>query len=101
MKKIKDFIIGQYYYCELKADKTFFITKCNGYFDDSKLIGYFISKMCSKNFQFLYSTPCVLNDDRITRKATQKEKIWLDACIKANKFISYKNVKFIENFEIY
>lgn len=72
-----EFIIGRY---ETKNDSV----RCIGPYisNFSQSLGYYPSKSW-----------CYENSDRKTRPATSKEREWLEACIKANKFIPLEEVK--------
>lgn len=102
---IEEFKVGEYYYSELKdrVPKRFFITKCLGHYDNSRIEGVYISNMDHVDkFTLERSWPCVISDCRTTRIATFEEKYWLNKCIRLDKFIPFEQTQ-IQNqtYEIF
>jgi hypothetical protein len=89
--EVKELIIGKYYKVMLDYDHNkFFIAKLNGSLDKSgNAPAYYISNM---NWDDLYvyndnGNPCFISYSRIAYDASDLEISWLEACVKANKFI--------------
>jgi len=67
----------------------------NGKIDDIRTTAPYISNMNANIFKFnINGNPCFGGKERTTINANLSEKLWLEACIKANKFIPFKEVMF-------
>jgi hypothetical protein len=84
--KIEDLVKSGIYRINYEVNDTYMITTYEGISDSTHIIGTFISNMNKHIWEFSKNdTP--YHKGRLVLKATEEEKTWLNACIKANKFI--------------
>lgn len=82
---IEKLIKGEYYYCERFSNKFIFIAQ-NIHNNEGVCAGLNSTYRESGKF-YILSRPSEQNDNKNLRKATPKEKAWLDSCILAGKFV--------------
>lgn len=84
--ELKDLVEGEVYYVEYWKDKWCIIKASNNEFQNSA--GYYYK---NKNYNYLKTNmwSCKSN----IRIATHKEKVHLNACIKANKYVECPTIK--------
>jgi hypothetical protein len=88
-KKIKDpkeLEIGEYYYITWEDTSSSCIIRVDSYFDNDRTKGPYIVNSRHSHLFAKNSSPWVT--DRICRKATDEEVLWLEHCISQEKFVS-------------
>lgn len=88
MVDIKDLKIGNIYH--ISEGKRFLIFRYEKMSDEHRVLGWYVSNMDGK-WKFNHSTPYVTG--RNLRVATYEETLWLETCIKENKFIPLEYIK--------
>ena len=92
--KEKDLKDGDYIYERHKSWDYYYIIKIGSY-TSLKIID-------NRSNSFTNLRGCNLgNRDSFIRKATLKERNWLDACIKAGKYVKPSKILEIDNYNMY
>lgn len=101
---INNLVIGNYYHVTLPDNKSrTLIFRHDGISDPDRANGPCISNMNTGKWDYSISSTPFLKG-RPIRTASNDEINWLNQCIKANKCISFEDIKLeeiINNYELY
>jgi hypothetical protein len=94
IKSIKSpYTVGKIYRVDKSDNDTYLICKFEKMYDPERMEGYYIANMNNKSsFEFTHDTPFIGKGRKVS-DASKEECKWLEACIKADKFIDKSKVK--------